>query len=88
MRSIIMSRKKYTKEFKLNTSNIQRNLGVLTPMEYHEIFYCIVKKVAACHKKSLKKVDGFLRNSIEKVCTFVYFRDNGKIGKNHAEKED
>ncbi len=41
--------------------------------------FCRIKgKVATCHKKSLEKVDGSSQNSIEKVCAFVYVRDNDK----------
>ncbi len=41
-------------------------------------FYRIKGKVATCHKKSLEKVDGSSQNSLEKVCAFVYDRDNDK----------
>ncbi len=35
-------------------------------------------KVAICPKKSPEKVDGFVKNSIEKVYAFVYYEDNNK----------
>ncbi len=41
-------------------------------------FYCFKGKVADCHKKSLEKVDGYFKNSFEKVCAFAYNRDNDK----------
>lgn len=47
-------------------------------LSIYAAFYCIKGKVAARHKKSLEKVDGSSQNSLEKVCTFVYDRDNDK----------